>query len=120
MYHHCCSLTIKVERGDLGQYSVLCCAQEGLDLEVLLDPLEEQLDLPTVLIDVGDRLCAEIKTVGQENIVLAAFGIAITDAARTDRTLRTGSNTRELDRLIAGQSLIAAHRSAFYDAVLGL
>ena len=40
-------------RANLYSDSVLCSAPEFLNLEVLLEPLEEQLYLPTVLVEVG-------------------------------------------------------------------
>ena len=36
---------------DLRLHSVLAVAQEVLDAQVLLDPLEEQLDLPATLVE---------------------------------------------------------------------
>ena len=41
-------------RPDLGLHRVGRGAHEGLDLQVLLEGLEEQLDLPAVLVDRGD------------------------------------------------------------------
>ncbi len=41
---------------NLGHRRILADSQEGLDLEVLLDPFEEQFDLPTLLINVRDGL----------------------------------------------------------------
>lgn len=40
-------------RVDLYSDSTLSCTPELLDLEVLFEPLEEQLYLPTVLVEVG-------------------------------------------------------------------
>ena len=39
---------------DLGHDSVFRGAEEGLDLQVLLDPFEEQFDLPAGLVDLRD------------------------------------------------------------------
>ena len=39
---------------NLGEYCVLAGPQKSLDLEVLLDPLKECLDLPAGLINIGD------------------------------------------------------------------
>ena len=56
---------------------VRCRPHEGLDLQVLLDGLEEDLDLPAVLVDGGDGRGGEHEIVGQEThlgTVVAADG----------------------------------------------
>lgn len=60
---------------NLCRHGVLAGAQEGLDLEVLLDPLEEQLDLPTLLVNVRDSLCRQFEVVGDEGVFLLRLGI---------------------------------------------
>ena len=47
--------------------SVLSSAPEFLDFKVLLEPLEEQLYLPTVLIEVGNLQCGQFCGIGQEH-----------------------------------------------------
>ena len=39
---------------DLSQHGVFRVADEGLDLQALLDETEENLDLPALLVDIGD------------------------------------------------------------------
>ena len=41
---------------DLRLHRVLAGAEEHLDAQMLLDPLEEQLDLPALAIQIGDHL----------------------------------------------------------------
>jgi hypothetical protein len=65
----------------LRHHGVLCVAQKRFDLEILFDPFEEQLDLPSLLINVGDRFCRPAKLVANEEIVFACFRIAVADAA---------------------------------------
>ncbi len=50
---------------------VLAGAQKGLDPKMLLDPLEEQLDLPSLPIECGDHLGTERKVVGQKGQAVA-------------------------------------------------
>lgn len=45
---------------------VLAGAEEDLDTQVLLDPFEEQFDLPALAIQVGDQLQLEREVVGQK------------------------------------------------------
>ena len=52
---------------DLRLHCVLAGAQETLDAQVLLDPLEEQLDLPTALVQVCDRQGGRGRVVGEED-----------------------------------------------------
>ena len=59
---------------DLRLDCVLAGAEKGLDSQVLLDPLEEQLDLPSLSIESGDHLGFERKVVGQKG---QAFAIVV-------------------------------------------
>ena len=47
--------------------SVLCSAPELLDFEVLHEPLEEQLYLPPILVEVGNLQSSQFHCVGQEH-----------------------------------------------------
>ncbi len=60
---------------DLGHDGIAGGAQEALDLQVLLDPLEEQFDLPTGFVDLGDGAGGELEIVGQEIVLDAGFSI---------------------------------------------
>lgn len=52
---------------DLRLHSVFAGAEEHLDTQVLLDPFEEQLHLPTLAIQVGNQFRFQRKVVGQKN-----------------------------------------------------
>ena len=65
---------------DLGQYGVARGAEEGFDFQVLLDPFEEQLDLPAILVDRRDGFGRQAEAIGEEDVVLAGLGIAKADA----------------------------------------
>jgi len=64
---------------DLALDRVLGGPEERLDAQVLLDPLEEQLDLPTVSVQVGHCLRWNGEAVGQEVEGLAGLGIVVLD-----------------------------------------
>ena len=51
---------------DLRLDSVLAGAKEHLDAQMLLDPFEEQLHLPTLAIQAGNQFGAQGKVVGQK------------------------------------------------------
>ena len=69
------------ERGiDLGQHGVFRVADEGLDLQVLLDEAEEDLDLPAFFVDIGDGLGRQLEMVGEKDIAPAGGGVPEGDA----------------------------------------
>ena len=53
-------------RANLYSDSVFCCTPEFLNLEVLLEPLEEQLDLPAILVEIGYFERREIECIRQK------------------------------------------------------
>src|SRR5439155_23958435 len=63
--------------------------------------LEEQLDLPAVLVDRGDRRGAEGEMIRQEDQGAVLVGIVDLDAAQPERTFRRRVPTRQLDDLVA-------------------
>lgn len=58
---------------DLRLYGVLAAAQKRLDTQVLLDPLEDQFDLPTLSVQRGDQLGLEREVVGQKHYPLSGL-----------------------------------------------
>lgn len=62
-------------RVDLYSDGVLGSSPELLDLEVLLEPLEEQFYLPTILVEVGNLLGSQFHGVGQERELTALLFI---------------------------------------------
>ena len=80
------------------------CAVEGLDSQVLFDPLEEQFDLPSLVVQLGDHQCRQREVVGQEDESLARLGVDVADAANGMRILQTRHRSGEHDGLVASQS----------------
>ena len=66
---------------DLGQHGVFRVADEGFDLQVLLDEAEEDLDLPAFFVDVSDGLGRQFEMVGEKDIAPAGGGVPVGDAA---------------------------------------
>lgn len=56
---------------DLGLERVLGSTEKGFDTHMLLYPFEEQLDLPTATIDIGDGPSRRFDLVGQESLCFA-------------------------------------------------
>ena len=71
---------------------------------MLLDPFEEQFDLPASAIELGDGQCWDGKVVGQEDQQLAGLGIAITDATQRDGIIVSGSQAGHHDGLVEAQA----------------
>jgi len=64
---------------DLGFDGIGRGAVESLDFQVLLDPAEEQFDVPSQLEDVGHGLCRDGKDIGQKHEPLFCFGLYVRD-----------------------------------------
>ena len=92
---------------DLRLDGVLAVAQKLLDAKVLFDPLEEQFDLPTILVKCGDCQRGQNKIVGQEDESLFCLGIFETNAAQILWVMLSGIKAVELHRLIADHARTA-------------
>ena len=58
---------------DLRFHRVFARAQEGLDAQVLFDPLEEQFHLPALAVQIGNEFGLQSKVVGQKRDAFAGF-----------------------------------------------
>ena len=58
-------------------HRVFGIAPQRLDDEVLLDPFEEDLDLPSVAVEVRHLQRTDVEVVGNEAKRLAAVGVAV-------------------------------------------
>src|SRR5712691_6500903 len=72
---------------DLRLHRVLRRAVEALDAKMLLDPLEEQLDLPAALVEGADGGRWQGELVGKEHQRLARFCILEADAPQMLRVI---------------------------------
>lgn len=73
---------------DLRHNGVLTRPQKALDLEILLDPLEKQLDLPSLPVDVGDGPRRKMKDVGQIDVVLSGIRVPVSDSTQNPLVFR--------------------------------
>ena len=60
---------------DLSFYGVQRVAKEVLDAQILLEPFEEQLNLPTLLINGRNRCRLKVKAIGQEDQIELRNGV---------------------------------------------
>ena len=51
---------------DLDAHGIFAAAEKAADLEVLLQPFEQQLDLPTLLIELGNFGGGAVQVVGDQ------------------------------------------------------
>ena len=89
---------------DLGLYRVLGSSEERLDAKMLLDPPEEQFDLPALPIELGDGQRRHGEVVGKKDQAFARFRIAKADPAQRCREVFARRAHHESDRLIADQA----------------
>ena len=94
---------------DLRAHRVLAVAQEFLDSQMLLDPFEEQLHLPSILVERGDQVRGQDHVVGQKRQGLTRFWVFEAHAAK-----HLGVVTRALVA-IECNALIAHHAGSLID-----
>jgi len=66
---------------DLAEDSVEGGAEKSFDFQVLLDPFEEQFDLPSISVDISDGRGGKIKGVGKKKILFPCLRISVADTA---------------------------------------
>jgi len=76
-------------------------ANEGLDLQVLLDRLEKQLDLPAILVNGPDGGGPEVQMVGQQHDLPLVFLIPHDDGPQGVGAILRGFGATEVDQLIS-------------------
>ena len=95
---------------DLGAHRVGRGAVKGFDAQMLLDPFEEEFDLPAAAIELGDGQRWHGEVVGQEDQRLAGFGITIADAPQRGGIIMLGLETGHHDGLVETQAGGFIHR----------
>ena len=85
---------------DLGFDGIFARAQKCLDTQMLLDPFEEQFDLPTLFVQSGNQFWLERKIVGQE---CDAFARVVSDdhAPQGTGVVSAGIKNGEYPSLVA-------------------
>ena len=88
----------------LGSHCVLAGAEECLDAQVLLDPFEEQFDLPASFVDRCDDFCRQIEVIGQKYKALAGLCIKKTNTPEFFRVSSLAFVSAQPDGLVAAQT----------------
>ena len=92
---------------DLCEDGVARGAEAAPDREILLEPFEEQLDLPALLVDVGDDVGRQIEDAGEEDIGAAGFRAGEADGAQTRYAQDARPLASEFDRVIEADGAAA-------------
>ena len=66
-------------RANLYSDSVLCSAPEFLNLEVLLEPFEEQFNQPSFRVKIGNIQCRKLFRIRQKSELTVVFFVVISD-----------------------------------------
>ena len=103
---------------DLSFHGVFAQAVEGFDAKILLDPLEEQLDLPASLVDLRDHDGGDLEVVGYEDQTFSGFRIQKAYSAQVARVESFCFRTVEANRLIGSQADGLVYRTRFANVVL--
>ncbi len=90
-------------------HGVLGSSEERLDSQVLLDPPEEEFDLPPLLVEQGDAFRGKGEIVGQENQFLLVLDIEEPDATEFVGVMLGRVDPRQDD------GLVGTHPGCFVD-----
>ena len=105
---------------DLGLHGILGGAIESLDSEMLLDPFEEQFDLPPAFVQLCDGQGRQDEVVGQEDKTFACFSVVELDPPDFIRVLLSGVETNENTGLIADQTASTIDLMGIHSPELGI
>ena len=75
-------------------------------MQVLLDPFEEQFDLPAALVQTRDGKRRQLEVVGEKHETLLGLCIEVGDATKRNRILLRGLGSTEHDRLAARNPVV--------------
>ena len=85
--------------------SVFRVAPKGFDVQMLLDPFEKQLHLPTLFVKHCNVFCADIKRIGNINKRAVEFLGVVHDSAKSARIFLFGLISSKFDTLIADNTV---------------
>ena len=102
-------------------YGILRSSPKGLDAEVLLDPFEEQLNLPAILVQQGNVLGGKVEVVRIVCEGPMQLGSVINDAPERERVILLIPLSFESYRLVT-KDVVRAFREVFpvLDVVIGM
>ena len=105
---------------DLGAYGVLRGAEEGFDAQVLLDPFEEQVDLPTAFVYGCDSKGRQFEVIGEKDQPFAGLRIDIADTPERFWIVTFALPGAQADGLVASQASCFIDSSGLQNTELGV
>jgi len=103
---------------DLCLYSVLRSSVKALDAQVLLDPFEEKLYLPSLFVELGDSEGGQQKVVGQKHQGFVGSDIVVSHSAKLFGIIPGRLRNGQQDGLIAQDTCGFVHRMGIDSAEL--
>src|SRR6516162_7541248 len=100
---------------NLDAHGVLVAAEKAADLEVLLEPFEQQLDVPALFVELCDLDGGPLQVVGEQIEGLVVIGAGDHDLAQADiverveRSAAARLTVTDLDQAV-GQDIVAGRR----------
>ena len=105
---------------NLDQERIRGGSHKGLDLEVLLDRLEKDLDLPAILVDGRNRRRPKVQMIGQQHDDLFVFCIPDFQPSQRAGIVSVRVEPLDFNELIAQDASVLRNRSFFNDPVMGI
>ena len=99
---------------------ILRSAIERFDMEMLLYPFEEQLNLPSLPIKLSYRNCLNAKVVGKEFVYVPRGKVLVFDKSERVRILLRRKHASEPDGFVCDESCLAVHWPFLNDFVFGI
>ena len=96
---------------DLSAHGVWAGAVKGFDAQRLLEPFEEEFDLPAATIELGNGQSWHGEVVRQEDEGFAGFGVAIADVAQRIGIIALGVKAGGHHGLVEAQTGGFVHRT---------
>ena len=94
----------------LGANRVLRASVKGFDAQVLLEPFEEQFNLPALLVELGDQQSSQREVIGQKDQVTGVLSIVEAYPAQFVWIVFSGVEAGERDGLVTAQPCGFIHR----------
>jgi len=102
---------------NLDAKGVLALSYEGFDLQVLLQRLEEELDLPPGPVDLSYGARREPKVIGEKNDILSCFGVLDSDPAERPRISLLHPRSGKTDDLVGKDMPVSGRSTDFLHGI---